>query len=146
VHEASLVTALIARVEREARAHDDGRGVVTARRVEITLGELAGVEAELLLRAWEVLRLGTVCAPAELVIEREAARWECPRCGAEPPPDGYLRCAACAVPARLARGGDLVLARLTLERPDPETSDPEISDPEISDRLPAIHHQEASRV
>ena len=116
MHEASLVSALLARVEAAARAH----GATVVRQVDVTLGELAGVEPELLLRAWEVFRQGTICDSAELVLAREPARWECPRCGAPPPRDGYLRCAACGLPARLAAGGDLVLARLTMEAMDKE--------------------------
>ena len=113
MHEASLVSALLARVEREAaprHAH--------VRRVEIDLGELAGVEADLFASAWEVFRIDTCCDAAELVIAREAARWQCPRCGGETAPGGFLRCPTCNVPAKLVAGGDVMLRRIEMEVSD----------------------------
>lgn len=114
MHEASIVSALLARVEAEAA----GRGASRVHRVELVLGELAGVEPELLLRAWEVFRARTLCDGAELAIAVETARWECPRCGTEVPRGGFLSCAACAAPARLAAGGEVTLLRLEMEVPD----------------------------
>jgi hydrogenase nickel incorporation protein HypA/HybF len=114
MHEASIVSALLARVEAEAA----GRGASRVHRVELVLGELAGVEPELLLRAWEVFRARTPCDGAELTVAVEAARWECPRCGTEVSRGGFLSCPACAAPARLAAGGEVTLMRLELEVPD----------------------------
>ena len=114
MHEASLVSALLARVEAEAAR----RGATVVRRVEVTLGALAGVEPEQLCAAWDAFRLGTRCATAELTLEAEAARWDCPRCGESLPPHSILRCPACAVPARLAAGDGVTLSRIEMEVPD----------------------------
>jgi hydrogenase nickel incorporation protein HypA/HybF len=122
MHEASIVTALLARVEAEAASREAGR----VHRVELVLGELSGVEPELLLRAWEVFRTGTRCDGAELAIAAEAARWECPRCGGELPRGGFLACPACAAPARLAAGGEITLQRLELEVIDEISPRPEV--------------------
>ena len=113
MHEASLVTALLARVEAEA-----ARRGATVRRVEVTLGDLAGVEPNQLAAAWEAFRIGTRSAEAELELAAEAARWDCPRCGAVLPPATALRCPTCAVPARLAAGDGVTLSRIEMEVPD----------------------------
>ena len=91
MHEASIVTALLARVEAEAAA----RGAARAHRVELQLGELAGVEPELLLRAWEVFRTGTVCDGAELAVA--------------------LRCGSCHLPTL---AGQDQMPRLAKQRVD----------------------------
>lgn len=114
MHEASLVSALLARVESEAAR----RGAIAVRRVEVTLGELAGVEPDQLTAAWEAFRAGTRCAAAELLLAAEAARWDCPRCGTPLPAGSILRCPTCAVPARLAAGDGLTLSRIEMEVPD----------------------------
>lgn len=114
MHETALVSALLLRVEREAAAH----GARRVHRVEVELGELAGVEGELLRSAWEVYRLTTCCEDAELVLDPTPARWECPRCGTATPRGGFLQCPACNVPARLTGGGDVMLRRIEMEVPD----------------------------
>lgn len=114
MHEASLVSALLARVESEAVA----RGAAVVRRVEVTLGTLAGVEPDQLAAAWDAFRAGTRCAEAELLLACEEARWDCPRCGAPLPPNSVLRCPTCAVPARLAAGDGVTLSRIEMEVPD----------------------------
>jgi hydrogenase nickel incorporation protein HypA/HybF len=111
MHEAALVTALLGRVEAEATARDASR----VRRVEVGLGELAGVEGELLRAAWEVFRARTRCADAELVLAAEPARWQCPRCDGPVARHGFLQCPTCGVPARLVAGGDVMLLRIEME-------------------------------
>jgi hydrogenase nickel incorporation protein HypA/HybF len=111
MHEYSIALGLLDRVEREASA----RAAATVLRIELRLGELSGVEEELLRSAWELVCAGTVCAGATLDVVRVAARWRCPRCATEPPPGGILRCPRCGVPAQLVAGDDLVLQRLELD-------------------------------
>jgi len=113
MHETALVSALLLRVEREAAA----RGSRRVHRVEIDLGALAGVEGDQLRSAWDVYRLETCCADAELLLTAEPARWECPRCGGAPR-DGFLQCPTCNVPAKLVAGGDVMLRRIEMEVPD----------------------------
>jgi hydrogenase nickel incorporation protein HypA/HybF len=111
MHEYSLVQAMMRRVEEEARAHN-ATGV---HRVEVRIGQLSGVEAALFASAYEVLRPGTLCANAELVIAREASEWRCGACGAMVPVDAELVCPDCGWPACLIRGDDLTLERIELE-------------------------------
>ena len=62
MHEYSLVQELLGRVEDEARRH----GATAVRRVVLRVGELAGVESELLATAFELLRGQTICKDATL--------------------------------------------------------------------------------
>ncbi|HET7294443.1 MAG TPA: hydrogenase maturation nickel metallochaperone HypA [Vicinamibacteria bacterium] len=111
MHEYSIVQALLARVGEEARRH----GATAVRRVRISIGELAGVEIELLRTAYETFRERTPCAQAPLEVNRIEARWECSDCGRALERGGLLRCPECAKPGRLARGDEIVLDQLELE-------------------------------
>jgi hydrogenase nickel incorporation protein HypA/HybF len=84
-------------------------------RVDVSIGELAGVDCALLATAFEVFRAGTICEHAALRIDRIAALWECPRCHAAIVRGGFLRCPSCNEPARLAAGDEIVLQRIELE-------------------------------
>lgn len=114
MHEYSIVQALIDRVGQEARAHP---GAVV-RRLQLRVGDLAGVELGLLTTAYETFRQGTCCADAALQIERVAVRWECPGCAGGIPAGNMLRCPTCEVPARLAAGDEMHLDRIEMEVPD----------------------------
>ncbi len=111
MHEYSLVQAMMQRVEEEARA----RSATGVHRIQVRIGHLSGVEADLFATAYDVLRPGTLCAAAELIITREDGAWQCGACGATVPVGGELVCPQCGWPARLVRGDDLVLERIELE-------------------------------
>jgi hydrogenase nickel incorporation protein HypA/HybF len=113
VHEYSLIQSLMERVEAEARE----RNALAIRRLRVRVGELSGVEPELLATAYEIFRAGTLCAQAELDIERVPARWACRRCGAAVVSGGILQCPSCGEPAALVEGQDIVLERIELEVP-----------------------------
>jgi hydrogenase nickel incorporation protein HypA/HybF len=76
MHEYSLVVALMERIEEEAAAHR----ALAVHRVRVRIGELSGVEPDLLESAFGIVRTGTICARAALDIERVPARWECSAC------------------------------------------------------------------
>jgi hydrogenase nickel incorporation protein HypA/HybF len=111
MHEYSLVQSLMQRVEEEAQA----RHATAVHRVHVRIGRQAGVEADLFATAFEVLRVGTVCARAELVIAQEDTEWRCHACGAPVPAGAELVCAQCGWPVRLVRGAELVLERIEME-------------------------------
>ena len=113
MHEYSLMTALMERVEQEAAAH----GALAVHRVRVRIGELSGVEPELLDSAFAIVRTGTLCERATLEIERVAARWECSGCRLPLDAGERLRCAACGAPAALAAGGEILLGQIELEVP-----------------------------
>jgi hydrogenase nickel incorporation protein HypA/HybF len=114
VHEYSIASALLDRVEAELGRH--ARAEVL--RVRVRVGDLSGVDGELLRSAWSLAREGTACARAELELAGESVCWVCPRCQAPIAAGAALCCPRCAVPARLAAGDALVLERIEMEVDD----------------------------
>jgi hydrogenase nickel incorporation protein HypA/HybF len=114
MHEYSIVSALVDQVEHQLAMHP--RAVV--RRVSVKIGELAGVEIELLRTAFETFRERSVCAGAELAIEAVPAQWQCVGCARPIATGAVLRCPDCGRPARLATGGEIILERIEMEVPD----------------------------
>jgi len=110
MHEYSIVQSLVDSVTAAVGARE-----ASVHRVDVSIGELAGVDCALLTTAFEVFRAGTICENAALQIDRIAALWECPRCHAAIVRGGFLRCPSCNEPARLAAGDEIVLQRIELE-------------------------------
>ena len=110
MHEYSIVQSLVDSVAAAVQDRD-----ATVQRIDVAIGEIAGVDCALLTTAFEVFRDGTLCERATLTIDRIPARWECSRCGGEVAQGGFLRCALCNTPARLAAGHEIVLQRIELE-------------------------------
>jgi hydrogenase nickel incorporation protein HypA/HybF len=114
VHEYSIVKSLVRRVEQTARA----RGATVVRAVKVSVGELAGVEPELLRTAYETFREGTLCERAALEIVAWRASFSCPGCGRVFGAGDVLRCAACDRPARASeRSEALLLEAIDIEVP-----------------------------
>jgi hydrogenase nickel incorporation protein HypA/HybF len=111
MHEYSIVQALVERVDAEARKHAASR----VHAVRVRIGELAGVEIELLKTAYETVRHRTVCHDAPLEVVAVAARWACPQCGTTIAVGAPLSCATCGVAARLLSGDEIVLDRIEME-------------------------------
>jgi hydrogenase nickel incorporation protein HypA/HybF len=110
MHEYSIVQSLVDSVAAAVGERD-----ASVCRIDVAIGELAGVDCALLTTAFEVFREGTLCEHATLTIDRIPARWECSRCSGEVARGGFLRCALCDTPARLAAGDEIVLQRIELE-------------------------------
>lgn len=111
MHEYSIVEALLRRVESEARL----RKAVSVGRIRVALGELSGVDPELLATAYEVFRARTLCEQADMEIRTVPALWTCPACGLPIASGQVLRCPACQSPARLASGDEIVLEQIEME-------------------------------
>lgn len=111
MHEYSIVQALLDRVDAEARA----RHAVSVARVRLAIGRLAGVESELLRSAFEIVRVGSCCADAELDVRDVEPQWSCRECGRQLAAGAALRCPLCGAPARLDAGDEIVLESLELE-------------------------------
>lgn len=111
MHEYSIVGAMIERIEAEMRE----RNAVAVRRVRVSIGELSGVDPDLLASAYQVFRERSVCENAELAIERVPAQWRCTSCGTIGKPEGYLRCSACGGAPTLAQGDEIILRQIEME-------------------------------
>lgn len=111
MHEYSIVQALLEQVDQQARRLHARR----VHRVRVCIGELAGVEIDLLRTAYETIRRDTACEHADLDVRRTAARWACPACGASIPPGAPLQCRDCRRPARLVSGDEIMLDRIEME-------------------------------
>ena len=114
MHEYSLIQSLVARVEEEVRR----RGAVAVHALSVRVGELSGVDPDLLRTAYETFREGTVCERASLALSRVPASWACPRCRRVLERGAVLRCADCGLPAQLAPGADALFRdRIEMEVP-----------------------------
>ena len=111
MHEYSIVASLVDRVEREAAAH----GAPRVHRLEVKIGELSGVELDLLRTAFDTFTERTICDGAALDVQSVAARWACPQCMQPIACGQVLRCRACNRPARLSQGDEIILQRIEME-------------------------------
>jgi hydrogenase nickel incorporation protein HypA/HybF len=111
MHEYSLIQALVESVEAEARA----RGATAVHRLEVRIGEMAGVDVELFKTAYETFRERTICAHAELAVRMVPVEWVCGTCRRGIARGGPLRCPHCLAPARLAGGDEIILDRIEME-------------------------------
>ena len=111
MHEYSIVQALLERVQEQVDAH----GASAVHSLTLKIGELSGVEIELLQSAYETFRERSICDGAELEVIPVPARWSCPVCSRTVSRGEVLRCEDCGQPAQLVEGGEIVLERLELE-------------------------------
>jgi hydrogenase nickel incorporation protein HypA/HybF len=114
MHEYSIIAALVDRVQRELGA----RPGAVARKLHVRIGELSGVEPDLLRTAFTTFRERSACAEAELELVQVPAVWRCPGCDLPIAAGAVLRCSSCGRPARLASGDDITLERIEMEVPD----------------------------
>lgn len=142
MHEYSVVSALLRQVEGQARRHR----AAAVHRVRVRIGELSGVDPELLAAAYELARTGGICAAAPLDVVTVAARWRCPRCGGDLAPGSRLACPSCEVPAWLAEGDEILLDRIELEVEEREGVGRDGAERDVDRRDEVRQHREASHV
>lgn len=121
MHEWGLACSLVEEGQRVASA----RGALRVTGVTAVVGSLAGIVPELLDRAYDVARRGTLLEEAPLTIEVEKAFARCPGCGLESEfEDFVLVCPGCGgVGLEVHSGTRIVLKRLEMEVDDaPETA------------------------
>lgn len=113
MHEYSIVRALLDRVEAQAREHR----AQAVHGIRVRIGELAGVEPDLLASAFDLCRARTLCAEAELEVVPSPATWCCPECERPIERGAVLRCPSCDLPARMLGGDEILLERIEMEVP-----------------------------
>lgn len=111
MHEYSIVASLIDQVHQIASE----RNAACVHRLHVAIGELSGVELDLLQTAYDTFRERTICERAELEVHPVEAQWVCGRCGREIERGSILRCPSCERPARLVHGDEIVLERIEME-------------------------------
>jgi hydrogenase nickel incorporation protein HypA/HybF len=119
MHELSLARALLDEADRIRQAHSARRVVA----VQVEVGELSGVEPELLRSALNLLTQSGQEAPVAIEIQSIPLEARCPECGWE---GGIVRfnfrCPACTdTRLTVLRGEGLILRNLTLETDMTET-------------------------
>jgi hydrogenase nickel incorporation protein HypA/HybF len=109
MHEYSIIQSLVesvnASIPQGAAVH----------RIDVRIGDLSGVDCELLATAYDIFRVGTVCEHASMNIDRIPVRWECSKCDVPIERGAFLRCSSCGEAAVLAAGDEIILQRIQLE-------------------------------
>ena len=113
MHEVSIASELLTTIERVAR-ESGGRRV---RAVDLVVGELAGVDADALSFAFEIVSRGTIAEGAVVTVDRAPLLGACGACGLEGPGDlEALACAGCGgSPVRVTGGRELRLTSIDIE-------------------------------
>ena len=120
MHELSVMTSLMALVEREAAKAN----AVRVKRLVLRVGRLSGVVPEFLESAFQYMHQGTVAEGAVLEIEVEPAKGRCTACGYEYEMDELVvECPSCGELGVQVEGGqELTLETVEIEVPDGQDS------------------------
>lgn len=112
MHEASIVRALLTQVCEIQQAHQG----LPVREVRLQLGPLSGVEAALLVSAFDLLVPETSAVGARLTVEPVPLEAACSACGTTfQPPRFRMTCPACqSTCTRIMRGDSVMLDSVTL--------------------------------
>ncbi|QCT94383.1 hydrogenase/urease nickel incorporation protein HypA [Caminibacter mediatlanticus TB-2] len=116
MHEFSIVDSLL----RLADEHAKKNNAKKVTKLEIKIGELSGVEPDLLKTAFDTFKEGTVCEEAEFIIINQPIVIKCNDCNyeGEPNKDEYV-CPNCkGVNIKIIDGEDMYLMSLELEKED----------------------------
>lgn len=115
MHEYSIVQALMTQVTEQAQRRQARRVV----RIRVRIGELSGVDADLLSTAFSTFaQVHERYARTSLEIERVPLTWGCSACTRTFEQGARLRCPDCNLPARLVRGDEIILDQIEMEIDD----------------------------
>jgi hydrogenase nickel incorporation protein HypA/HybF len=117
VHELSICGALLTQVAEIALS----RNAQAVARITIELGPLSGVEPSLLSSAFAIMRLGSIAADAELLIEVTGVSVRCLACGAQTETvANRLVCGMCGgFRTQVIAGDELRLRRIEMQVTEP---------------------------
>jgi hydrogenase nickel incorporation protein HypA/HybF len=103
MHEFSIVRSLLDVAVAEA----DRAGAKRVLRIDCRIGALRQIDDGLMSEAFNILRDGTICAEADLRIEKTYMRASCPRCERDFDVRGWNWCCPqCGMEGTLVGGGD----------------------------------------
>ena len=113
MHELSVCLSILDQVRSIAAEHNADR----VERIELRIGPLSGVEADLLRSAWPMAAAGTIAVDASLQIDEVAIVVRCETCAAETPAvANRLVCGACGdYHTKVISGDEMILQRVELE-------------------------------
>ena len=113
MHELSLACSVLELVGSEMQRHGAG----TLRIVEVTVGELSGVDSEAFAFSLQMVLDRSAYAGARVTLTRVSPRSLCTVCGADfEPTSFYMPCPQCGSHAtRLVAGQEFRLSSLTVE-------------------------------
>lgn len=120
MHEMSVAQNLLELLEEEARK----QGAHRVTRLRVRIGELSGVEPELLRTAFQYLSPGTLAEGAVLELRIEPLEGQCQACGRVFRIENFtFLCPSCGSPAvRVIRGEGMYLESLEMEVEDARSS------------------------
>jgi hydrogenase nickel incorporation protein HypA/HybF len=113
MHELSVCLSILDQVRSIAAERNADR----VQRIELRIGPLSGVEADLLRNAWPMASAGTIAVDAELLIDEADIVVRCGTCGAETPARANrLVCSECGdFRTTVISGDEMILQRVELE-------------------------------
>ncbi|NCF14799.1 MAG: hydrogenase nickel incorporation protein HypA [Gammaproteobacteria bacterium] len=113
MHELSVCLSILDQVRSIAA----DRNANSVQRIELRIGPLSGVEADLLRNAWPMASAGTIAVDADLVIDEADIVVRCGTCGAETPATANrLVCGDCGdFHTSVISGDEMILQRVELE-------------------------------
>jgi len=113
MHELSVCLSILDQVRSIAAERNAGR----VQRIELRIGPLSGVEADLLRSAWPMASAGTIAVDADLVIDEAEIVVRCGTCNAETPAiANRLVCGECGdFRTTVISGDEMILQRVELE-------------------------------
>jgi hydrogenase nickel incorporation protein HypA/HybF len=113
VHELSVCLSILDQVRSIAAE----RGADRVQRIELKIGPLSGVEADLLRNAWPMASAGTIARDANLEIDEADIVVRCGSCQAETPAvANRLVCGECGdFRTTVISGDEMILQRVELE-------------------------------
>ena len=113
MHELSVCLSILDQVRSIAAERNADR----VQRIELRIGPLSGVEADLLRSAWPMASAGTIAVDADLLIDEADIVVRCSTCNAETPAiANRLVCGECGdFRTTVISGDEMILQRVELE-------------------------------
>ena len=114
MHELAVCQSLIAQVEQTLQAHQP----CNVERILVKIGPLSGIEADLLLNAFSIAKMGTLAEKAVLQIEHQDIMVHCTDCGQDfKVKINNLSCPECGNwRTRLISGNEMLLQSIELKQ------------------------------